>query len=226
MELFKAKGSIFEGSLNSLRLETPLKEISLNVSSNDLSLVSTQPDQILIVQSNSKAIVTKWRNPNSLIELLKVELFPQLPKEMKVEKCFAFVWRVSPITEAIYFDFECTLEKPERFESHPESGEELVAQTFSDSNYCLTMGTEDEDYLSQRSYVAKGLSRRLNRSINSEVVYYTESGLKINLPKLYPNEVAQVHYVVAWSNFVNNHISSCFAVDQKSTFILEQAKCS
>ena len=223
MHLFKAKGIKTKPSLNSLSLTTPLNNIILNVKSNLNSLVCVTPTDAISL--SSKAEIIGWDDQKYRLELLKMKFDPKIPPGMNIQDCYAFVWRICPKTEAMDFELDCIINGSSEFEFDIGSGEGLMSETFTSATNRLTIGTEDIDYLESRAEYNLNFPSRLKSSLSTDIIECLGNGLKINLPKLLPNEIAQIQFIVAWSTFRENDSSTWFAVDQRPNDLFKQAGC-
>ena len=81
-----------------------------------------------------------------------------------------------------------------------QSGERLESITWEDSEWKVTVGTEDNEQLGGRSHQGEYMPRRLSRKLydlDENVVDISRQGVDINLPLLHSEEVIQVQFDVA-----------------------------
>ncbi|HEX2579549.1 MAG TPA: hypothetical protein VHK67_04010 [Rhabdochlamydiaceae bacterium] len=190
------------------------------------SKLSAIPPTIL-GETLSGACIYCWPLKNIQIELLKIQIDPSLPPGMKVSRCIAFLWRFKNSSKKMDLQFSCRfLPKQAKLKGEPESGEGLIAQSWSNANGRLTIGTEDEEDLVERAENQQWLPSRFAKKnlLIPEMLEYLEDGIRVSLPALEENEQGQIQFIIAWIEGNNrNDYSTWQAVDMSYTKVLEFA---
>lgn len=144
MDLFQIKSQKIPcNSPQILCIPTPFDNVLLNLSVNEKLLI--EPNSVTCLLT--KAQVAKWKTQSFEMELLKVPLIPKIPENMEIQICYAFILRLISKIDNLTLQSECFLEKIENVEKEIESGEGLIAQTFSNQHGRLTIGTQDLELL-------------------------------------------------------------------------------
>jgi len=143
------------------------------------------------------------------------ELPPSLPDGMAIDGSFIVLFRYSPSTNEKYLDFFCQWENLEE-EGFSASGEALCAWEWEKKQTLVMIGTEDEDWLSQRLPIKKE---------ENYFVEMKENCLTIKIEDTPKNTELTLHFVVAWSSIPEKTENSCwFAVDVPHVKILRECK--
>lgn len=222
MNLFKIKDQLKPTHGESLISETPIGNLTFNTCFSEKSLLNFKPISTHLI--DDKAILSTWLFDECQIEFLKLNIIPHLPPGMKVTQCLSGIWRLKMLNNrSAAFDFECNLNyigpnKPRELDIYIEAGEGLAAQTWENPFVRLTIGTEDEDYLQQRASNQDWLPYRFKNLI-VDSIDYLKNGIKVSFPEFQENEIAQVHFTVAWTY---REIATWFAVDERPKDILKQ----
>ena len=219
MNLFTISHQLYPTNLNPLRIQTPLGDLFFNCEIFDTSLMTIQPTKIESFQS--KNIISSWIFEDFIVEFIRLNFAPKLPLGMKIENCILGAWRIKSLKKMVRCDFTCCLEND--LEGFPEPGEGLIADSFENEYYKLSIGTEDEEYLQNRAASQFWLPEHFKTKIRADQIVYLHNGIRIKLPELSQTEKSQIHFIVSWSLKENSDISTWYAVDQSSKEILEQA---
>lgn len=201
---------------NPLKLETPLGNIVCEAKINDSHFSSNLLSTLKSRESDD--FLSSWKSNHCEIDCLRVNFNPTLPSNMKVDKCFAFIWRIKAL-ENLDISLQCLLET--YLIGSPDSGEDLIAQSFESNSINLSMGTEDEEKLELRAKNNDWVPHRLQSNINSDNICYLDQGIEVHF-SLLKGEKLQVQFVVAWALKANNE-STWYAVEQSAIEILNQA---
>lgn len=216
MSLFRKNQRLLLVKENVLKLDTPLGdvkfELKINHSFIDLNTFST----FNFVESET--FLSSKINQSNEINCLRAKFIPTLPPDIKVDNCFAFIWRIKAL-DRLDVNLSCFLDSSVR--GSPEPGESLIAQTFEDNAIHLSIGTEDEEKLQLRAQNNEWVPTRFQSIINPDNICYLDHGIEVNF-SLLKEEKIQIHFIVAW-NSKNEHASSIwYAVDQSAADILHQ----
>lgn len=200
-----------------LKLSTPLGNVMFKAKINNFCLDS----HLLSVFKLKKYpnLIGTWKSNNCEMNCLLATFNPVLPSDMKIDKCFAFIWRIKAL-ESLEVNLQCLLEN--HLIGSPESGEYLIAQTFESDLINLSIGTEDEEKLEFRSKNNNWIPYRLSSLINSNNICYLDQGLELNF-SLLKDEKIQIQFIVAWGLKRNHDLSTWYAVEQSTEGILNQA---
>lgn len=215
MNLFNPTQTLTKGHNSDLHLSTPLGVLQFEFSFNEKRISSIQPSQIFLNQTTALA---RWNLDECLVEFVKIQFTPKLPVGMNVDKCFAGIWRIKSLSKILNPVFRTYLVSDH--EGSPESGEGLISQLFENNLVNLSIGTEDEEYLTQRAEINQWMPERLKDSLKVEAVDLIPGGIQTIIPSLETEERIQVHSIVAWSQKSTKESSTLFAVDQSTDFIL------
>lgn len=188
---------------------TPLGELRAEVITSDAS-------QELLTISNQEIVREgKWKISGGDVHLRSLPINPKsAPKNRSVDAAYAILICIqakSDTTESVvqlWVEVDSTL-------GGPSPGEHLEALTWSNSTTEVSLGTQDNEYLSLRAVHSLGLpSRFAGLWSNSNPVSYLETGLAFKVPSLATGEEAILCATVAWvSDLPRNADSSWFAVD-------------
>lgn len=217
MKLFCTNYTLDSVTVNPLTLETPLGNVVFKAKINEVYFDSNLLSTVKSRESNN--LVGSWKSSNCEIDCLLANFNPVLPSSMKIDKCFAFIWRIKAL-ENLEINLQCLLESC--LIGSPESGEHLIAQTFENNSINLSIGTEDEEKLELRSKNNDWIPHRLLSSINSSKLCYLDQGIEARF-SLLKEEKIQVQFIVAWVLKTNNDLSTWYAVEQSGRSILNQA---
>jgi len=111
--------------------------------------------------------------------------------------CVAGVWRIRAFATHVSLVLKSGLTSHLfGIKSYPETGEGLFAISLENDNITLSIGTEDEEYLSQRAEFERFLPSRFKNVITPEMIHHCEDGIQIILPPLLKDELIQVHFIV------------------------------
>jgi hypothetical protein len=220
MKLFNTKNTLHAVNLNILSYSTPFGNINFDFIFNGNQISNTKPKKIELTR---KTIIASWNFNECYVEFLRTDFIPKLPSKMKVESCVAGIWRIKSFCDGLIPTFKVYLEKEvsSEIDEFSETGEGLIAQTFENNIIKLSIGTEDEYYLSERARIQKWMPSRFLSILEENAIEYIPSGIQINLPKMELNECAQIQNVIAWCLKENSEESNWFAVDQSSDYILK-----
>lgn len=220
MKLFKSLRESHEIDLNALVFSTPLGNIYFDFLFNGKEISNVKPLKTEIID---QTIISSWDLDECYIEFLKGNFIPKIPFTMKVEACIAGIWRIKSLSKKLKPNFKVHLDTEliSEFEENPEGGEGLISQNFENTNYKLSVGTEDEDFLIQRAIGRKWMPLRFQNLINPNMIEYIPGGLQIELPLLENGECVQIQFVVAWSKKNYPEVSTWFAVEQSPNYILQ-----
>lgn len=214
VELFSVAGR--ERIALAAELPTPLGTIALSFRSGD-AFVGSPPDEAWSVGPD--AGVLAWNRAEFRAELLLGPATARLPAGMTVSGCRVGVWRVRAKTNLPDCEFPA-LWTPGRSPASggPESGQGLVAQTWSDGALNVSLGTSDAEWLARCEpgwEMPESWAELVGAGDPTDVVIedYRDNGLSIRLPGLAAGEGGQVHFVTAWAPTEPDDHSTWFAVD-------------
>ncbi len=219
MNLFTINHQLYPTNLKPLKFQTPLGNLFFNCQVFDESLLTTQPTKIESFKSEN--IISSWISDDYIVEFIRLNFAPKLPLGMKIDDCIFAAWRIKSLRKMIECNFTCSLDSD--LESFPESGEGLIAQSFENEYYKLSIGTEDEEYLQRRAESQYWLPNHFKAKLNADQINYLHNGIEITLPKLLQSEKLQIHFIASWSSKKNPEISTWYAVDQSPEEIAEKA---
>ena len=200
---------------NPLKLETPLGDIVFKIKINEDYCNSLET-----VKSNElDCYLSSWKSKNCEIECLRTKFNPILPPDMKVDKCFAYIWRIQAL-ENLNISLQGILETS--LIGSPDSGEHLISQSFEHNSINLSIGTEDEEKIELRAKNNDWVPHRLQPTIMSDNIRYLDQGLEARF-SLMKGEKIQIQFITAWVLKTNNDLSTWYAVEQSNIEILNQA---
>lgn len=224
LKLFNFDYLLKQSDESPLLLLTPLGQIKLEVVINGSNLSKNIPDCIGEVSRGSS--ICCWIMKNIHIELFKSTVQTSLPQGMSVSACIAFLWRFKVLEDTNNLQFLCRFESlVDGLEGEPESGEDLIAQSWGNKKARVTIGTQDEEALMRLVGRENGMPSRFaqNDVISPEMIEYLSDGIQILLPPFLENEQGQVQFVIAWvEGKEKNDISTWYAVDLFPEEILMQ----
>ncbi len=201
---------------NPLKLETPLGNIVFKATINEAHFNS---NSLEIVKCNVlDCYLSSLRSNNCEVECLRTKFNPVLPPDMKVDECFAFIWRIQAL-ENLNISLQCLLETS--LIGSPDSGEHLIAQSFEHNSINLSIGTEDEEKIELRAKNNDWVPHRFQTTIISDNIRYLDQGLEVHF-SLLKGEKIQIQFIAAWVLKTNNDLSTWYAVEQSTIEILNQ----
>jgi hypothetical protein len=227
MHLFQTE-NLKELEKYELYLSTPIGELKFYVKIGNQLVNQHLPEHVYSFLDNGRIAI--WSTANDLLEFLQLTVLPNLPSNMYVEKCVIAMWRVKKISDFNQhsMNFECRWKSIPYAQNYPDTGQGLEAQCWKTSEHTLMIGTEDIELLKGRAYRNENFPKRFEELLdksNSYGISYLTDGLSMTLPSLLRDEVAQVHFVVAWTKTKDQDTSTWFAVDIPSQEILRLAHC-
>lgn len=221
-ECVDGKGSPANGSVI-----TPLGEVTTSLSVSGRRLPTGEPEETRRLPSGAR--IACWKLPEGEVELLVSDVDPSLPEGMEVDGCRAVLWRFTPSRRTGPVVFRATWRPGYQWlTGAPEPGEGLDAQTWTDGQQTVSVGTEAGDFLAFRAVKGQGLPQRLADELletGQALVTWDDESLIVPLPALERGELCQVQFVVSWSGR-GQGISTWFAVDRDPKEILLAAGCS
>lgn len=220
MRLFVTNQQLHSMNINPLQLRTPLGEIIFKCIVSDLALKVDSSAKVMAKSSHH--FLVSWINENYLIDFLRAEFDPVLPSNMKVNDCFAGIWRIKALKK-INVNLNAILMTS--LNGSPETGEYLMTQFFEDEFTKLSIGTEDEERLEHRAKSQDWLPPRFEQEITADNIRFLENGICVDLALL-KDEQLQIKFVVAWSSKSDKELSTWYAVDQSTAYILKQSDFS
>jgi hypothetical protein len=243
LNLFHCPDAKSEAILDSTVFQTPLGQVRLEAAISGIEITDKPPTETYRLSADGW--VASWHQDDFDLELLVCRLILPIPIEPPLTDCWAGLWRlrakaaVGPCVFTAQWEAGYTWQ-----ESSPSSGERLYAKNWNDTLTEVSIGTEDEEGLEGRAHHAHGLPPewepyfRFNldglkwdwqaipfwqHDIHQEL---GDRGLALPLPSLKMSQQCQVHFVVAWSNYQKNAVTTWLAVDQRAGDILANAGCS
>lgn len=219
MKLFKSSLHFSKINQSILSFPTPFGKIYFDLMFNGKNLSEIKPTE---TQVGGETFISSWEISDCHIEFLRGNIIPRIPSHMKVENCIVGMWRIKNYNENLKVTFKTHLDM-EHFsevEKNSESGEGLICQSFENDVYKLSIGTEDEDFLNQRSQ-GKSMPIRLQNLIAPYMIECMAEGLQVDLPPFEKGEYFQIQFVVAWALKKFPDDSSWFAVEQSPSYILQ-----
>ena len=201
---------------NPLKLETPLGNLSFKFKVNEVYFNHNELSAVKARGSNN--YVSSWKSNNCEIDCLRANFNPVLPFNMKVDQCFAFIWRIKAFKN-LEINLQCLLETC--LIGSPDSGEHLIAQSFENNSINLVIGTEDEEKLQIRSENNDWIPHRFGSILDSNSICYLDQGVEVHF-HLLKEEKIQIQFIVAWVLNTNHDLSTWYAVEQPTIKILNQ----
>ena len=109
----------------------------------------------------------------------------------------------------------------------PSSGQWLDAQTWENEQTEVSLGTESGDALFARAETNNWFPPRFIQQSRDHYslnfLRYETKGMIVDFRKVRPNELFQTHFVVAWSQYVDESIATWNAVDLDAKQIIAGA---
>jgi hypothetical protein len=219
MNLFNSLHEFYEVDSSELDYSTPLGTICFDFSFNGLDIKKIKPKKIKV---QDETIIFSWDLAECYVEFLKTSFSPKIPLTMEVEECIVGIWRIKSLCGDLKAVFKVKLVSTSNsiLEGNPESGEGIISQSFENDLIKLSIGTEDEDFLAKRAHLKHWMPSRFHNVLKSEVIEYLSNGLEISLPILEKEESVQIQSIVAWAFKEHSDVSTWFAVEQSSEYIL------
>lgn len=202
-------------------IKTPLGIVKFDFKVKETSLSCLKPNHLYKDSANNTIVC--WYTSDFEAELLIFRPKISIPQGMQVKDCLAAVWRVKSLNEK-----EDCVFSAEWCEGYTwkgggsDSGEHLDAQTWYNDEYQISIGTQDGEMLEIRKKHKDMLPVEFNYDVDPiELVKYTERGLVVPIKSIYPKEICQIHFAVAWSGKKEYDSSTWYAVDLSTTQLFE-----
>lgn len=222
MELFKGN---YEISLNQefyQSLKTPLGVIKFDIDFGNLNLSDLKVNRYYKLKGND--FIRGWYTDFFDAELLICKYTPRLPSHLHVEGCFVTVYRVKMKESNTGCKFTAKWDNDYTWiDGGGNSGEDLDAQTWFNSEIEVSIGTEDGENLIERSQLNKLMPTHFDGSIEPlSIVQYERDGLIVPIPRLVPGQTVQVHFATAWAIKKEYDVSTWFSIDVCAENVLKQ----
>lgn len=201
---------------------TPFGELVTCAVAGELDTRRSVPAEQRLLPSGAEW--RRWCTDSVVAEVLIGPYFPVLPPEMDVAGCQAAVWRVQANRHVVEPALSCQWHiLPAGAQGGPNAGESLDAQNWDIGKVTLSLGTEDGEYLAARAKQGLHVPGRLAPELHAGTVQYIDHGLRVPFSSLQPDEIVQVHFIVAWASHDQaNRADTWFAVDQLPSALLRQ----
>jgi hypothetical protein len=124
--------------------------------------------------------------------------------------------------------FECKWDDGGGLDWEPETGQYLAAQSWTNGEFLVMVGTEDDEGLKERASRGDDMPKAMARHLcDPSVVSYRPDGLAISLPPVPGGSRIGLHYVVAWNPAPEPvETSAWYAVDIPHAKIVSAAQGS
>jgi hypothetical protein len=202
-------------------LATPLGAVRTWLACAELDTAAMLPTSS--VTDATGATRLRFLAREATIDLVVGEIRPELPTHLAVSGCRAALWRVTLQGRLSTLRFHAEWSTPpSEADGTPDSGEGLDAFTWRVADSVLSLGTEDGEILAARAQRHAGVPARLSGELTYSTVKYTDSGLIVPIAELRPQEVLEIHFIVAWSDaYSEERPSTWFAVDQGHGYVVQ-----
>jgi len=225
MQLFENLG--FSASTSQLlAIETPLGAITSSLAVDSHLLTFENASHFYSLETDGFA--ARWELSSGVAEVVISR--PSLIREdwEEITDCWAFLWRFKTLQPVKKLIVEGSWMSGYAWsDGGPDSGQNLDAQTWDDGQTTVSLGTEGDDALFVRAEANDWLPQRFVHQSTDEytlsLVRYLDKGLAIDFGKVFPNELVQAHFVVAWSPYNAESMGTYNAVELYAEHILEGA---
>lgn len=210
------------------RLRTPLGTIASSFWVHDREVpIGSLAHEIRL---ENGATIHRWKEDEGEFEALQTPVLPALPSDFRVSECWATMWRFTPRRRTGPFLFRAYWVPGYLWLTGvPEPGTRLDAQTWTDGQMTVSLGTEGADALAFRAAQGEGLPMRLADefwSRGQNRVMWDDESLFVAMPALEPGELCQMQAVVAWGPAETSGLASWFALELSPQQILDAAGCT
>ena len=201
---------------------TPLGRVVMTVDDGVSIVGDREADDARLLPRGGRVLTYRARAFEA--DLLLGDISPRLPPHMHVERCVAGVWRIRTRELLPSLRFRCScIELPEDADFDSASGECLDALIWENSDWVMSIGTQDGECLSGRALRGDNMPRALADQLELATIEYSSNGLCVPMTNVPANEMVQVHFLVAWAvRSETENLSTWYAVDRKSGWILAQ----
>ncbi len=213
------------------RIHTPVGTIRLNAFIEDVNVSEGEPQGVFELQQGG--YILAWQGSAFQAELLLCRPSITLVEAMRVDDCWAGLWRVAALRYLASCTFVAEWDGSQRpLDGGSATGQGLDAQTWDDGILAISLGTQDGERLFERALRGDGLptsgAARLGTSEADRLalVEHRHMGFRIPLPSLEKGELCQIHFVAAWSQFSADDDSTWFAVNCTPNQILDGGGCT
>ncbi len=210
-------------------ISTPLGVLAPRVFVNDTEVAATPCDRAYSCRERD-AIILQWVRAECVVEILIVP-YPLL--DMPTIHATCAIIRIKVLSANVLVNLAISWRPGycwRTFDS-AQSGERLEACTWENSDWKVTVGTEDNEQLGGRSHQGEYMPRRLSIALHKDykMVGISRQGVEINLPLLHTGELVQVQFSIATGpnkGEEDEDIDTWLAVDYAGGGIPRNAGCT
>jgi hypothetical protein len=175
----------------------------------------------------------EWNSASARVELLICRPIFNLPPHMKVDDCWSAMWRIQVTAVRANVEFSCLWNPGHQWTGWDlDNGEGHLGLAYDDGHSVVSIGTEDELFLSYRAEHDDWLPRRFlpivayaSPTFDSGVIDLSEAGIVVRFPGLLAGERLQIQFTTAWAPLDHETSSTWFAVDRAPREILAGGGC-
>ncbi|MDQ0087628.1 hypothetical protein J2T12_001034 [Paenibacillus anaericanus] len=201
-------------------IDTPLGNISLKLFVEEITYV---PNKRFALPNGGTLYGYYYDQFDAELVICKLKL--NIPSHMVVDNSQAAVFRVKPNNTVHSCNFVAEWEKGYTWETFgSNSGQHLESVEYKNRLIRLHLGTQDGEELMYRKINGDLIPNSLELHSDLErfsFIEYINHGFRIPFNQILKDEICQVHFIVAWTKNIADDVSTWFAVDQLTKYILE-----
>jgi len=192
-------------------ITTPLGDLLFRCYSNGKEL--SDPSDGFQTKLPNNSCLYEWTTESLIVEAFSSCFRPELPpyytdvklKELDASPCHVLLWRSKALTDTNTVTFDYSWKKHNWTESGPCSGQWLDAMAYYNEKVEVTVGTQDDEALTEYHSDGRRLPERIVNSFQEnggislgDIVGHKENTLSVEIPALRKGETCQVQFLVAW----------------------------
>lgn len=205
-------------------IDTPLGQVTTYITHLDNIVGDNIAGSTFYLETGAR--ITTFYSEDFVAELLTCRPNYFIHPEQRILDCWAFLWRFRAskfIHEPI---FMVTWKENYKWkESGYNGGQYLEARTFSDNDYVVTIGTQDDEVLETRAAKNEYIPKKFIDMVSGAFTLVSgfNEGIEVPMPDLEPNDICQIHFIIAWNTEFKDEVATWYAVDCLPEFIMESA---
>ena len=220
--------AVSECSPQPLTIVTPLGKIASSINADLQSLTSENSSHFYSLDAGGFA--ARWELHSGIAEVIVAQpkLVPQY--RTQITDCWAFLWRFKALRPIDNLTFVGSWLPNYTWitADGPNPDEHLDSQIWHDGQTQVGLGTEAGDASFSHSEANNWMPKRYAQQSTNNLLYldlvrYFDEGIETNFGEVFPNELFQTHFAVAWAPHEEESISAWLAVDVTAKDILEGA---
>lgn len=225
MKLFTSGCDFIETEPIESIIDTPLGQVTTYITYRGNILDDGMAESTLLLESGAR--ITTFYTQDFEAELLTCRPDHIKIPDQQVLDCWSFLWRFKALKIIHEPIFIATWKVNYLWkESGYNGGEHLEAWTFSDNEYLVSIGTQDDEILEARAIENDYIPKKFIEMINNPytIVSGFNEGIEVPMPDLEPNDICQIQFNIAWNTEFKDEVATWYAVHCFPYDVLENAR--